>query len=118
MLGRLEMTVDECIDAYVRMMDAVFKKTNHRFKNLKGATQGRFDTAALEDAVKQTIREAKVAGGGRMKVDAPMRNDSSACKTYVIIRAHNLMASFVRFFLLLIGSPTVSFVQLRRKSMI
>jgi hypothetical protein len=50
MLGRLQMTVDECIDAYTSLSDKVFEKS-HRV-NMRGKIQGRFDTAELERAVK------------------------------------------------------------------
>ncbi len=76
MLGRLEMTVDQCIDAYVSMMDAVFRKQKHRFKNVRGELQARFDTAELEKAIKKAIRNFKT------RDDIPMRNpDPEGCKT-------------------------------------
>ncbi|KAI1325074.1 hypothetical protein F5Y16DRAFT_411663 [Xylariaceae sp. FL0255] len=51
MLGRLRMSIDECIDAYASLSDDVFQKRNHRF-TLQGKIQGRFDKLALEKAVK------------------------------------------------------------------
>lgn len=56
MLGRLEMTVDECIDAYKAMSPQIFTKLHHRL-NLKGKVQGRFDHTAIEAAVKLMLRE-------------------------------------------------------------
>jgi len=80
MLGRLEMTVDQCIDAYVSMMDAVFKKKKHRFKNVKGELQARFDTVELEEAIKKVIKNSKLPA--KTQVDIPMRNpDPEGCKT-------------------------------------
>ncbi|KAI1745266.1 hypothetical protein F4680DRAFT_401598 [Xylaria scruposa] len=54
MLGRLRMTIEECIDAYVSLSDGVFQKRKHRF-TLKGKIQGRFDTQALERAIKNIL---------------------------------------------------------------
>ena len=80
MLGRLEMTVDQCIDAYVSMMDAVFRKQKHRFKNVRGELQARFDTAELEKAIKKAIRDSKLPA--QTRDDIPMRNpDPEGCKT-------------------------------------
>ncbi|KAH6985445.1 hypothetical protein EDB80DRAFT_732628, partial [Ilyonectria destructans] len=54
MLGRLRMTVDECITAYTSLSDKVFEKKSYRVK-INGQLQGRFDTVALEQAVKQIL---------------------------------------------------------------
>ncbi|KAB5536133.1 acyl transferase/acyl hydrolase/lysophospholipase, partial [Coniochaeta sp. 2T2.1] len=54
MLGRLRMTVDECIDAYTTLSDKVFEKKSHRV-NLKGKLQVRFDSAELDRVMKDII---------------------------------------------------------------
>lgn len=54
MLGRLQMSIKECIDAYVSLSDAIFQKKKHRL-SLRGKTQGRFDHKELERCVKQII---------------------------------------------------------------
>ena len=54
MLGRLQMTVDECIDAYVRLSDRIFQKKRHRV-TIKGRVQGRFDSDELERAIKDIV---------------------------------------------------------------
>jgi hypothetical protein len=54
MLGRLQMTVDECIDAYVLLSDRVFQKRRHRV-TIKGKVQGRFDSDELEQAIKEIV---------------------------------------------------------------
>jgi hypothetical protein len=55
MLGRLQMTVDACIEAYISLSDKVFqKKSSHRV-NLKGRLQGIFDKAELEKFTKQIL---------------------------------------------------------------
>ncbi|KAH6983647.1 acyl transferase/acyl hydrolase/lysophospholipase [Ilyonectria sp. MPI-CAGE-AT-0026] len=54
MLGRLRITVDEYITAYTSLSDEVFEKKSHRVK-INSQFQGRFDTVALEQAVKQIL---------------------------------------------------------------
>ncbi|KAL6406244.1 tetratricopeptide repeat domain protein [Ilyonectria robusta] len=77
MLGRLRMTVDECITAYTSLSDKVFEKKSHRVK-INGQLQGRFDTVALEQAVKQILVDN---GHGE---DALLKDPSkTACKVFV-----------------------------------
>lgn len=54
MLGRLQMTVDECIDAYVLLSDKIFQKRRHRI-TIKGHVQGRFDSDELEKSIKEIV---------------------------------------------------------------
>ncbi|RKK71143.1 hypothetical protein BFJ68_g18355 [Fusarium oxysporum] len=56
MLGRLRMTVDECIVAYTSLSNMVFEKKRHRSK-INGQLQGRFDATALEQSVKKILVE-------------------------------------------------------------
>ena len=69
MLGRLQMTVDECISAYTSLSDKVFEKKSHRI-NIKGKIQGRFDSSALEEAVKDILLDRGLPGDELLK-DAP-----------------------------------------------
>jgi hypothetical protein len=59
MLGRLEMTIEECIDAYLSLSDWIFQKKAHRV-NIQGKIQGRFDSRKLEEAVKEVVRKRKL----------------------------------------------------------
>jgi hypothetical protein len=54
MLGRLQMTIEECIEAYVSLSEKVFEKKAHRVM-VNGKTQLRFDAIALERAVKEIL---------------------------------------------------------------
>jgi hypothetical protein len=56
MLGRLKMTIHECIDSYVLLSDRIFQKQRHRV-TVKGKIQGRFDSDELERAIKEVITE-------------------------------------------------------------
>jgi hypothetical protein len=70
------MTVDECIDAYMSLSDKVFEKS-HRVK-INGKFQGRFDTAALEQAVKQILLMRGFSE------DTPLKDSPDApCKVFV-----------------------------------
>lgn len=55
MLGRLRMDVDDCIAAYVRLADRVFKKTAAPI-NMCCTVQSRFNTKALEQEIKSLVR--------------------------------------------------------------
>ncbi|KAF2147951.1 FabD/lysophospholipase-like protein, partial [Myriangium duriaei CBS 260.36] len=73
MLGRLEMTVDECMEEYVALHATIFKKSN--FWNSK---QVRYDYAALEAGLKRLLRQK------RMDEQTLLKNSSEqACKVFV-----------------------------------
>ncbi|KAH0562201.1 hypothetical protein GP486_003102 [Trichoglossum hirsutum] len=60
MLGRLEMDVDECIEKYSRLAEAVFGEKLRRIPmNFKLRTQARFDSTKLENAIKKVITERR-----------------------------------------------------------
>jgi hypothetical protein len=74
MLGRLKMSVAECIEAYVLLSDRIFQKQQHRFKSFR-RVQGRFDSEALQRAITDII----VRQG--LEADEPMKGTpDSACK--------------------------------------
>jgi calcium-independent phospholipase A2-gamma len=76
MLGRLEMTIDHCIEAFTSMMDAIFNpKHKLPFKWYNGKVKPRYDTKVLEDRIKKVIESAGVPK------DTLMRGTKkSACK--------------------------------------
>lgn len=57
MLGRLKLSIDECIEAYLSLSDRVFQKKRHR-ASIKGNIQGRFDSEELERAVKEVVTKS------------------------------------------------------------
>jgi len=79
MLGRLRMTVDECIDAYVSLSDRIFQKRRHRV-TIKGQVQGRFDSDELECAIKEIVTRQRLAEDALLK-DSP----DAKCKVWVQI---------------------------------
>lgn len=56
MLGRLRMSVDECITAFLSLSDRVFRKTRHGV-TVKGQAQGRFDADELARVVKEVLKQ-------------------------------------------------------------
>ena len=56
MLGRLKMSVGDCITAYLSLSDRVFRKTRHRV-TVKGQVQGRFDAEELARAVREVVMQ-------------------------------------------------------------
>lgn len=74
MLGRLEMTVDECIEAYNRSMKKIFNVSSLR-KNTRLVWKGsRFSADNIEAVIKELIKER--LGDS----EAPLLNEHSQCK--------------------------------------
>lgn len=80
MLGRLQMTVDECIDAYREMSPKIFTKVNHRL-NLRGKVQGRFDHTAIEESVKRMLRQRYLPDDELFYQSRMSASSVKACKT-------------------------------------
>ncbi|QMW26536.1 acyl transferase/acyl hydrolase/lysophospholipase [Aspergillus flavus] len=79
MLGRLEMTVDECIEAYNRFMKKVFNVSSLR-KNTRLVWKGsRFSADNIEVVIKELIKER--LGDS----EAPLLNEHSQCKAFVLV---------------------------------
>lgn len=79
MLGRLHMSVDDCIAAYISLSNDVFQKKSRRMK-INGKLQGRFDSTALERAIKQILKDSK------HDENVLLKDTSSTCKVYVYTR--------------------------------
>ena len=58
MLGRLEMDVAECIAAYCKLSESVFKVKKHWSSiTLRGDIQSRFDSQKLRAAVEAVLND-------------------------------------------------------------
>jgi hypothetical protein len=77
MLGRLKMSVGDCITAYLSLSDRVFRKTQHRV-TVKGQVQGRFDAEELAQAIKEVVKQQGLQEGALLKDESAI-----ACKVYV-----------------------------------
>ena len=64
MLGRLEMSVDECIIAYSDLAAAVFGEKLSRIPfNMKGKVKPWFDSTRLESAVNKVVTQSGAPDG-------------------------------------------------------
>lgn len=77
MLGRLRMTVDQCIEAYNEMSPEVFTKIHHRVNLKNGKSQGRFDHEAMERHVKALVTDRLINPNELLKDSLAM----GSCKT-------------------------------------
>ena len=51
------MSVDECKQAYMDMMKAIFVKKHSRISFPKPKVRGQFDTMVLEEAIKTVVKD-------------------------------------------------------------
>ncbi|KAI1130681.1 hypothetical protein F5Y10DRAFT_262831 [Nemania abortiva] len=79
MLGRLRMTVDECIEMYKQLSPKIFTKIHHSKVNWRGELQSRFDHQALEKEI-QLLLERHSLGPDELFAETPNRPE---CKTFV-----------------------------------
>jgi len=77
MLGRLQMTVDQCIAAYNAFAVKIFNAGIMSQVGAGASTGARYSGAALEQAIKDLV--AQYAGNP----DAPMRDPVDGCKVCV-----------------------------------
>lgn len=77
MLGRLKMSVADCITAYLSLSDRVFRKTQHRV-TAKGQLQGRFDAEELARTAKEVVKQQGLQEDALLK-DTP----EAECKVFV-----------------------------------
>jgi patatin-like phospholipase/acyl hydrolase len=79
MLGRLRMTVDECIGAYIKLSMEIFGKRNSfaTLKRLGGGAQ--YSARLLEEKVKNIVKSK--TGDADAKMKDPLRN--KCCRTFV-----------------------------------
>ncbi|KAE9378672.1 FabD/lysophospholipase-like protein [Stipitochalara longipes BDJ] len=79
MLGRLQMSVDECIEHYAKLVDEIFnKKRLLPFKLHNGSISSRYATSVLEKNIKDII---EISGRSR---DEKMREVNPRCKVFVV----------------------------------
>jgi hypothetical protein len=79
MLGCLRMSVADCIKAYMELSSEVFQKKHYLPVKFNGELRGRFDTKALEKAIKNIIRSHSGDEDLLMK-----DTGQSSTKTYVL----------------------------------
>ncbi|KAK6393510.1 hypothetical protein LTR65_002382 [Meristemomyces frigidus] len=83
MLGRLRMSIDGAIAAYVKLSPKIFKQRQHRVA-WRGQLQGRFGDEALKQGVIDMLKDAGVDNEALLKDDALSGSQSpSACRMFV-----------------------------------
>lgn len=86
MLGRLGMSIDECIAEYLTLSEKVFKQ-KHMFKvRIDGKIQARFDTDELEKQIKRIVAASRTiqaeGTGASTRIRAPaLTSNRIDCKT-------------------------------------
>ena len=79
MLGRLEMDVDQCIEAYSELTQKVFgKKKSHFSINISLEVKSKFSSKKLDEAFLEVLKKNKLSGDTKMD-DGTERG----CRTYV-----------------------------------
>jgi hypothetical protein len=88
MLGRLRMSVDECITEYLTLSAGIFTRIHHSSVNWKGEVQGRFDHTALrlENGIKDLLRRRNLDENALFK-EAP---NEQKCRTFVLFETGEL----------------------------
>ncbi|KAF2148358.1 FabD/lysophospholipase-like protein [Myriangium duriaei CBS 260.36] len=80
MLGRLEMSVDECIEQYLILQDKLFRRSQHRPVTARSTVRPHYDHVALEQGVKDLLRSRGLAE------DTLFRNTNEIpCKVFVCV---------------------------------
>jgi hypothetical protein len=77
MLGRLEMEIEECIDAYTSMFKTIFGKKGLPV-NILGKIKGRFDSLVLEECVKKILKKRELSEA------EPLDDGKCRCKVQVL----------------------------------
>jgi hypothetical protein len=85
MLGRLKMTVQECIDAYTELMEEVFaKKENISRIGFTGRVKAQFSSAVLRGAIEKVLTKKG------LKLDEKFETKQPGCKVYVSRPCHHI----------------------------
>ncbi|KAJ3516977.1 hypothetical protein NLJ89_g797 [Agrocybe chaxingu] len=78
MLGRLKMSVDECIEAYEKLASKIFNAGIMSQAGSASASGARYSATVLEEAIKEVVKTYA------HDPDAPMRDPEDGCKVFVL----------------------------------
>ncbi|OBT53072.1 hypothetical protein VE04_07984, partial [Pseudogymnoascus sp. 24MN13] len=109
MLGRLRMTIPECIKAYTELSKAIFTPRHSRASPVRGVEylngDGKFDSLVLEREIKNQIRKSKVAKNDDQIL---LQDPESPCKVCVFaLRESNSKLAILRTYDYLHASQTL-----------
>jgi hypothetical protein len=85
MLGRLKMSVEDCIDAYTRLSGEVFQRKHYLPVTPRGQLKARFSSKTLETAIKNIVRSQDPSRNENLLLKEDAGRSSS--KTYVLREA-------------------------------
>jgi len=78
MLGRLRMSVDECIVAYTRLSSRVFQKKHAMPVTIRGKVKARYSSKELQCAIEDVVEANNLDRNALLKDTSPQ-----ACKVFV-----------------------------------
>ena len=84
MLGRLRMSVDECLNAYKTLAESAFTPKKDFFLHPPARPTGAFSATALEEAIKSVVVEQCRKGAcdsGNHPAAETLFRDETCCKT-------------------------------------
>jgi hypothetical protein len=85
MLGRLEMDIDECIEAYTSMFEKIFGKKGLPI-DIRGKIKSRFDSTVFEQCIRKILKERGLS-------DEELFNDGKErCKVYVWVCCRSIFS--------------------------
>lgn len=82
MLGRLEMSIDDCIDSYGKFMDKIFRNEHGKLGQAASLVfhGAKFGSHDLEDVVKQIVGEKLGDKNALLLSDRPKESGGKECK--------------------------------------
>lgn len=78
MLGRLRMSVEECIAAYVELSSRVFQKKHVMPVTVRGKVKARYSSEELQRAIEDVVEAQHLERDALLKDNSPQ-----ACKVFV-----------------------------------
>lgn len=79
MLGRLRMSVEECIAAYVELSSRVFQKKHVMPVTVRGKVKARYSSEELQRAIEDVVEVQHLERDALLKDTSPQ-----ACKVFVL----------------------------------
>ena len=78
MLGRLRMSVEECIIAYIELSSRVFQKKHISSVTIRGKVRARYSSKELQRAIEDVVEAQHLDRDALLKDTSPQ-----ACKVFV-----------------------------------
>lgn len=78
MLGRLRMSVEECINAYIELSSRVFQKNHIMPVTMRGKVKARYSGKELQRAIEDVVEAQHLDRDALLKDTSPQ-----ACKVFV-----------------------------------